>query len=115
MHDHNSASFEQRQPYAKKILRFPKHPIGPNEHWAADGHDKTKAIGFPIYAFVDDTTSKFMGVYVVPDNRDADIVTYCYLDVVENAGGTSPIPLKSSHLITLYAGIPLQVSHADLL
>jgi hypothetical protein len=93
MHDHNAASFEQRQPYAKKILRFPKHPIGPNERWASDGHDKTKAIGFPIYAFLDDATSKYLGVYVVPDNRNADIVTYCYLDTVEKVGG---IPLQVS-------------------
>ena len=93
MHDHNAASFEQRQPYAKKILWFPKHPIGPNERWASDGHDKTKAIGFPIYAFLDDATSKYLGVYVVPDNRNANIVTYCYLDVVEKVGG---IPLQVS-------------------
>ena len=93
MHDHNAASFQQRQPYAKKILRFPKHPLGPNERWASDGHDKTKAIGFPIYAFLDDATSKYLGVYIVPDNRNADIVTYCYLDVVEKVGG---IPLQVS-------------------
>jgi len=95
MHAHNAASFDQRQPYAKKILRFPKHSqaIGPNERWASDGHDKTKTIGFPIYAFLDDATSKCLGVYVVPDNRNADIVTYCYLDTVEKVGG---IPLQVS-------------------
>jgi hypothetical protein len=93
MHDHNAASFQQRQPYAKKILRFPKHPLGPNERWASDGHNKTKAIGFPIYAFLDDATSKYLGVYIVPDNRNANIVTFCFLDVVEKVGG---IPLQVS-------------------
>jgi hypothetical protein len=78
MHRHNPDGFQQRQPYAKKTTRFPKHPIGPNERWAADGHDKLKQIGFPIYAILDDATSKYLGLYVVPDNRNrnADIVTW---------------------------------------
>jgi hypothetical protein len=87
MHNHTPDGFQLRQPCAKKILRFPKHPIGPNERWAADGHDKLKSIGFHFYAFLDDATGKFLGLYVVPDNRIADVVVYCYLDLVEKIGG----------------------------
>jgi hypothetical protein len=110
MHKHNPAGFEIRQPYAKKILRFPKHPIGPNERWAADGHDKLNQIGYPIYAFVDDATSKILGLYIVPDNRNVDIVAYCYLDVVEKQGG---MLLSGSSMHSTYCpelGIPIQLS-----
>ena len=91
MHEHAPEGFDARQPYAKKILRIPKVPIGPNERWASDGHDKTIAIGdgYPIYAFVDDATGKILGLYVIPNNRHADTVTYCYLDLVEKIGGAS--------------------------
>jgi hypothetical protein len=87
MHQYNADGFQHRQPCSKKILRFPKCPIGPNERWAADGHDKLIKIGFPIYAFVDDATGKILDVYVVPDNRNVNIVAYLYLDVVERQGG----------------------------
>jgi hypothetical protein len=91
MHHHNDAGFAARQPCARKILRFPKYPIGPNERWAGDGHDKLKEIGFPLYAFLDDATGKFLGLYVLPNNRDVDAVAYCYLDVVERLGGMIPL------------------------
>ena len=89
MHEYAPEGFELRKPTAKRIIRTPKVNIGPNERWAADGHDKTKAIGhgFPIYGFVDDGTQKILGLYVVPNNRLASVAAYCYLDLVERIGG----------------------------
>ncbi len=91
MHDEDPEGFDLRQPYAKKVLRTLKHYIGINERWCADGHDKVKILGsgYPIYGFVDDATSKFLAIYIVPDNRTNAVTSYCFLDVVEKAGGSS--------------------------
>jgi hypothetical protein len=54
---HDPDGFEKRDPTSKKILRFPKIPIGIHERWSCDGHDKLYKIGFPVWAIVDDATS----------------------------------------------------------
>jgi hypothetical protein len=100
MHTHSADSFQLRQPCAKKFLRFPKHNLGPNERWAADGHDKLRAFGFLFYAFLDDATGKFLDVFVLPDNRSADIVAYCYLDVVDRIGGAFFVQLSTPRQLT---------------
>lgn len=87
MHEHNGAAFEGREPTAKKIHREPKHPVGIHQRWASDGHDKLYKIGFPIYAFVDDATSKTLGAWVCPSNRYAQLVSYMFLCLVEKYGG----------------------------
>lgn len=87
MHTHNPDGFLKRGPNSKKILRFPKSSPGINYRWAADGHDKLKKIGFPIWAVVDDATGKWLGAWVVPCNRMSDIIGYLFLDLVETMRG----------------------------
>lgn len=87
MHEQDPEGFAKREPAAKKIHREPKHPIGINDRWAGDGHDKLYSIGFPIWAIVDDGTSKWLGAWVVPSNRMGIIVAYCFLKLVEEKGG----------------------------
>ena len=50
MHTHDPEGFTKRNPTAKRIHREPKVPLGINERWSADGHDKLNSIGFPLYA-----------------------------------------------------------------
>jgi hypothetical protein len=88
MHTHNPDRFIQRGPNTKKILRFPKNPIGINERWSADGHDKLNCIGFPVWAVVDDATARWLGLWVVPNNRLGDVIVYLYLLLIEKMGGT---------------------------
>ncbi len=87
MHDHNPDGFVQRGPNAKKVLRVPKNPIGINERWSADGHDKLYKIGFPVWAVVDDATARWLDAWVVPSNRMGDIIAYLFLCLVEKLGG----------------------------
>ncbi|KAK2464499.1 hypothetical protein APHAL10511_003478 [Amanita phalloides] len=91
MHTHDIEGFEIRQPKSKEIKRVPKYPLGIHQRWSADGHDKLNKIGFPIYAIVDDATSKWLGAWVVPNNRMGDVVAYLFLETVEKYGG---IPLQ---------------------
>ncbi|TFY75926.1 hypothetical protein EWM64_g8088 [Hericium alpestre] len=91
MHTHVPEGFEKRMPTTTKILRHPKHPIGIHERWSADGHDKLYSIGFPVWAVVDDATSKWLGAWIVPSNRLGVIIAYCFLDVVEKFQG---LPLQ---------------------
>jgi len=87
MHIHDDAGFNKRDPTAKRIHREPKVPIGINERWSADGHDKLNGIGFPIWAIVDDATGRWLGIWVVPSNRLGNIIVFLYLEAVETAGG----------------------------
>ncbi len=75
--------FAAREPGSHRILRVSKAPIGIHERWAADGHNRLNEIGFPIWATVDDATSKWLGTWVVPNNRVGNIVPYFFLVVVE--------------------------------
>jgi hypothetical protein len=87
MHAIDPEGFENREPGSKKVLRFPKVPIGIHERWSGDGHDKLYSIGFPIWAVVDEATSKWLGGWVVPSNRLAHVIGYLFLDLVERFGG----------------------------
>lgn len=91
MHQHDPDAFGERNPSGKKIQRSQKKPIGIHERWAGDGHDKLYKIGFPIWAVVDDATTKWLGAWVVPSNRMGIIVGYLFLLTVEKYGG---IPLQ---------------------
>jgi hypothetical protein len=102
MHAHNPDGFIQRGPNAKKILRFPKNPLGINERWSADGHDKLNRIGFPVWAVVDDASARWLGLWVVPSNRLSDIILYLYLLLIEKMGGTLTDVVDRSELILLY-------------
>jgi hypothetical protein len=97
MRTHDAAGFIKRDPTAKRIHREPKVPLGINERWSADGHDKLNGIGFPVWAIVDDAVGRWLGIWVVPSNRLGHIIAYLYLEAVENvvvlkgfAGGWNP-------------------------
>jgi hypothetical protein len=107
MHTHQEEGFAKRDPTAKKIFRVKKVPIGIHERWSCDGHDKLYKIGFPLYAIVDDATSKWLGAWIVPSNRTGLIVGYLFLCVVEEYGGK----WRYKHIFNLVnggIGIPLQ-------
>lgn len=87
MHCHNPGAFDDRNPRNKKIVRVQKVPVGIHERWAGDGHDKLYCIGFPIWAVVDDATTKWLGAWVVPSNRMGVVVAYLYLILIEKFGG----------------------------
>ena len=87
MHTHDREAFSTCEPTAKRIHRVKKHPIGIHQRWSADGHDKLYKIGFPIWAIVDDATSKWLGAWVVPSNRMGNVVAYLWLCAVEKYGG----------------------------
>src|SRR5882762_1544812 len=108
MHAHDEEGFGMREPTAKKIRRFAKHPLGINERWAGDGHDKLYRIGFPIWAVVDDASSKFLGAWVLPSNRTGKPVAYCFLDLVEKLRGKRNSSSGSGLYLTL-----LQASHCS--
>ncbi|KDR70412.1 hypothetical protein GALMADRAFT_230064 [Galerina marginata CBS 339.88] len=84
---HDSDGFEKREPMAKKIHREPKVPIGTNERWSADGHDKLYGIGFPVWAIVEDATGQWLDCWVVPSNRMGHVVLYLFLCAIEDVGG----------------------------
>jgi hypothetical protein len=87
MHEEDPEGFDLRCPTAKKIHRSPKYPIGINERWAGDGHDKLIKIGIAIWGVVDDATSKWLGAWVVPSNRLGVVVAYLALTLIEEMGG----------------------------
>lgn len=87
MKDCDYGGFDMRQPTAKKIQRFPKVPLGINERWSADGHDKLNRIGFQIWAIVDDGSGKLLNAWLVPSNRHAETIGYLLLCQVEASGG----------------------------
>jgi hypothetical protein len=111
MHEFEAEGFDHREPGAKKILRIAKNPlaVGIHERWAGDGHDKLYGIGFPIWAVVDDATSRWLGAWVVPSNRMGNIVGYLFLALVKKYGGMfSSFDTSSVQTHYLMLGIPLQ-------
>ena len=87
MHLHDPEAFNDRDPYGKCIQWFPKHPIGIHERWSGDGHDKLYRIGFPIWAMVDDATSKWLDAWIVPSNHMGEVIGYLFLSLVEKFSG----------------------------
>ena len=110
MHTHDEEGFTMRDPSSKRIIRVIKSNIGIHERWSGDGHDKLYSIGFPIWAVVDEATTKWLGAWVVPSNRLGDVVGYLCLLLIEKFGGMS-IPsllFHTAHQFRFIAGMPLQ-------
>ena len=80
-------SFDARQPTAKRIHRTPLVALGPNHEWSADGHDKLTAIGFPIYGIQDKWSGRWLGLWVLPNNRLKTAIGYVYLQLIHRHGG----------------------------
>lgn len=110
MQIHDSDGFSKRDPTSKKIHREPKVPIGINERWSADGHDKLYGIGFPVWAIVDEAVGEWLKCSVVPSNRMGHIVLYLFLCTIEDAGGKSLYQNAKLTLAKLFTGMPLQTT-----
>ncbi|PPQ79723.1 hypothetical protein CVT26_016028 [Gymnopilus dilepis] len=93
MHIHDADAFLARAPGASSIERFDKVPLGIHERWSCDGHDKLYRIGFPVWAIVDDATGRWLGAWVVPSNRMAEIIGFLFLKAVEAYRG---LPLQTT-------------------
>jgi hypothetical protein len=46
-----------------------------------------KKIGFPVWAIRDIWSSKWLGLWTVPDNRLKTVIAYLYLKLIEELGG----------------------------
>jgi hypothetical protein len=75
--------FAGRAPTAKKIHRVPVVSLGPHHRWCADGHDKLKKIGFPVWAIRDLWSGLWLGIWVVPNNHLKVVIAYLYLKLIE--------------------------------
>jgi hypothetical protein len=76
MHRYAPEGFIDRHPTAKKIVRTPLTSAGPNEEWSGDGHDKINKLGFGIYGIRDKASGKWLGLWLVPNNRKGEMVGY---------------------------------------
>lgn len=94
--------FAIREPTANKKRRVALKHIGPHHEWSGDGHDKLAKIGFPIWGIRDCWSGKWLGLWVVPNNRYKVVIAYLYLKLVLELGGLSfPISFAAdSHLIS---------------
>ncbi|KAF9229380.1 hypothetical protein BS17DRAFT_805109 [Gyrodon lividus] len=78
---------------SKKVSREPLVSLGPYHEWSGDGHDKLSEIGFPIWAIRDKWSGKWLGIWVVPNNRLKTTISYLYLSLVYELGG---MPLQTT-------------------
>ena len=92
--------FELREPTAKKICRQALVVLSPHHEWSGDGHDKLTKIGFPIWAIRDVWSGKWLGIWVVPNNRLKHAIAYLYLSLIESLGGKFNVLRFDSMLIT---------------
>lgn len=90
MREEDPEGFQSRDPTAKKISRGVLVCLGPHQEWSGNGHDKLAAIGFPIWGVRDVWSGKWLGLWVVPNNRLKDTIGYLYLKLVHEYGGESP-------------------------
>ncbi|KIJ35034.1 hypothetical protein M422DRAFT_262777 [Sphaerobolus stellatus SS14] len=86
MHFLNPEGFQRQDPTSRRPKRKPLVNIGIHEEWNGDGHDKLKRIGMAIYGIRDVWSGKWLGLWVIPDNRLKDVVAYLWLCLVEEFG-----------------------------
>jgi len=82
-----------RHPTSRKIKRVALTSVGPNEVWSCDGHDKLIRYGFAIWGLRDKFSRKWLGLWVVPNNRSGIVVAYLWLSLIREMGG---MPRQSS-------------------
>jgi hypothetical protein len=87
MYIQDADGFRAREPSAKKVHRTQLVALGIHHEWSGDGHDKLSSIGFPIWGVRDKWSSKWLGLWVVPNNRLKLAVAYLYLSLVKEHGG----------------------------
>ena len=81
--------FASREPTARKIQRGTLVAVGPHDEWSCDGHDKLVKYGFPIWGVRDKWGGKWLGLWVIPNNRYKDVIAYLWLSLVKDLGGRS--------------------------
>ncbi|KAG1741481.1 uncharacterized protein EDB91DRAFT_1237141 [Suillus paluster] len=87
MRYHKPDGFTQWEPLKKKVSRQPLVSLGPHHQWSGDGHNKLSKIGFPIWAIRDQWSRKWLGMWVVPNNRLRTSIAYLYLSLIYETGG----------------------------
>ena len=89
MYVQDKDAFEAREPHSRRVQRTPLVSLGIHHEWSGDGHDKLAAIGFPIWGIRDKWSGKWLGLWVVPNNRLKVAIAYLYLSLIYLLGGTS--------------------------
>jgi hypothetical protein len=69
MCQNNPDGFALQELTAQVITQTALVAIGIHHEWSCDGHDKLTRYGFPIWGVKDKWSSKWLGLWVVPDNR----------------------------------------------
>jgi hypothetical protein len=87
MHLHDPAGFAICEPSAKKIWQGVLTSLGPHHEWSSDGHDKLAEIGFPIWGVHDKWSSKWLGLWVLPNNHLKKAIVLLYLQLIKEQGG----------------------------
>ncbi|PPR07995.1 hypothetical protein CVT24_002686 [Panaeolus cyanescens] len=87
MQKHAPEGFASRAPTAAKHNRTQLVSLGPHHEWSGNGHDKLVKIGFPIWGVRDKWSGKWLGLWVLPNNRLKAAVAYLYLQLVEEQKG----------------------------
>ena len=75
------------QPTYQQIKCIALTSDGPNNVWCCDGHDKLMKYGFAIWGLRDKFSRKWLGLWVVPNNRIGIVVAFLWLTVVRKLGG----------------------------
>ena len=108
MHLHDPDGFSIRDPASKKMKHTPLVALSPHHKWSSDGHDKLAEIGFPIWGMRDKWSQKWLGLWVVPNNRLNLAIAHLYLQLVKINGGLSFPHSIGVALINSKTGMPLQ-------
>lgn len=114
MRKQDPEGFANREPaVGKKVLRSPLIALGPHHEWSADGHDKLSKLGFPIYGIRDKWCGRWLGLWVVPNNRLKLAVAFLYLSLVKELGGvcfTNVVPCLYFFFILTYSGHGIDIN-----
>lgn len=88
MHEECPEGFDTRAPGARMIRRSRKFPLGPDERWASDGHEKLKSICWVgVYTIVDNATGRILAMSALLNARNQEMVALVFLDCVIERGG----------------------------
>lgn len=104
MHVQDPDGFAIREPSAsKKVFRVPLVSLGPHHEWSADGHDKLSKLSFLIWGICDKWSGKWLGLWVVPNNRLKVAIGYLYLSLVKKLGGEGKLHCISGFYKLIYS------------
>jgi hypothetical protein len=90
-----------RNPTSQVVRQVLLNSEGPNEVWYCDGHDKLSKYGFAIWGIRDKFSRKWLGLWVIPNNRLGHVVAYLWLTVVRDLEGkklAQSLELQNTHV-----------------